>query len=200
TCALPIFFFRAGTLPFPPGVEADDHPPVGRAVIVEDDDASHRPLPVSGKDARDRKFRHDFHVNALKEPAVKPPVVIARRQEVSFDGAPHPPAQADGDLVFAPRLDELRHVEGERHVGDRKSTRLNSSHVKNSYAVLCLKKKKACWSLLYTCGCRAGLCTTRPWRSDYCGEGVVSRIRRADARAAAGAVHGAGAEPVVDVE
>src|SRR5436309_10937920 len=26
---------------------------------------------------------------------------------------------------------------------DRKSTRLNSSHVKNSYAVFCLKKKKA---------------------------------------------------------
>src|SRR5690606_40643718 len=27
---------------------------------------------------------------------------------------------------------------------DRKSTRLNSSHVKISYAVFCLKKKKAC--------------------------------------------------------
>src|SRR5690606_40373781 len=27
-------------------------------------------------------------------------------------------------------------------LGDRKSTRLNSSHVKNSYAVFCLKKKK----------------------------------------------------------
>src|SRR5690625_6783707 len=27
-------------------------------------------------------------------------------------------------------------------VGDRKSTRLNSSHVANSYAVFCLKKKK----------------------------------------------------------
>src|SRR5690606_40857634 len=27
--------------------------------------------------------------------------------------------------------------------GDRKSTRLNSSHVKNSYAVFCLKKKTA---------------------------------------------------------
>src|SRR5690349_23496756 len=26
--------------------------------------------------------------------------------------------------------------------GDRKSTRLNSSHVENSYAVFCLKKKK----------------------------------------------------------
>src|SRR5436305_6615163 len=28
--------------------------------------------------------------------------------------------------------------------GDRKSTRLNSSHVKISYAVFCLKKKKQC--------------------------------------------------------
>src|SRR5690349_22012820 len=27
------------------------------------------------------------------------------------------------------------------HVGDRKSTRLNSSHVESSYAVFCLKKK-----------------------------------------------------------
>src|SRR5690625_6751513 len=30
---------------------------------------------------------------------------------------------------------------GEALVGDRKSTRLNSSHVANSYAVFCLKKK-----------------------------------------------------------
>src|SRR5690606_40176523 len=29
-----------------------------------------------------------------------------------------------------------------KEAGDRKSTRLNSSHVKNSYAVFCLKKKK----------------------------------------------------------
>src|SRR5690606_39994152 len=29
-----------------------------------------------------------------------------------------------------------------RHGKDRKSTRLNSSHVKSSYAVFCLKKKK----------------------------------------------------------
>src|SRR5690625_6447716 len=28
--------------------------------------------------------------------------------------------------------------------GDRKSTRLNSSHVASSYAVFCLKKKKTC--------------------------------------------------------
>src|SRR5438874_9144703 len=33
---------------------------------------------------------------------------------------------------------------GEQIGGDRKSTRLNSSHVEISYAVFCLKKKKRC--------------------------------------------------------
>src|SRR5207302_9212087 len=37
------------------------------------------------------------------------------------------------------REGERRHP---RHTEDRKSTRLNSSHVKISYAVFCLKKKK----------------------------------------------------------
>src|SRR5439155_12388201 len=75
-----------------------------------------------------------------------------------------------GGLVIHPRLTVERHVEQPRHVegraecrrraerpqdvvamregmalrpvGDRKSTRLNSSHVAISYAVFCLKKKK----------------------------------------------------------
>src|SRR2546430_10520135 len=34
------------------------------------------------------------------------------------------------------------HPGGDRQVGDRKSTRLNSSHSQISYAVFCLKKKK----------------------------------------------------------
>src|SRR5207249_8686666 len=34
------------------------------------------------------------------------------------------------------------------HAGDRKSTRLNSSHVSISYAVFCLKKKKTRQSLI----------------------------------------------------
>src|SRR5690606_40614699 len=34
-----------------------------------------------------------------------------------------------------------QHVRGDRQSEDRKSTRLNSSHVKISYAVFCLKKK-----------------------------------------------------------
>src|SRR5207249_9087235 len=37
-------------------------------------------------------------------------------------------------------LDAVRR--GQRHALDRKSTRLNSSHVSISYAVFCLKKKK----------------------------------------------------------
>src|SRR2546422_6983717 len=38
---------------------------------------------------------------------------------------------------------EDRHHHGEvAHIGDRKSTRLNSSHGYISYAVFCLKKKK----------------------------------------------------------
>src|SRR5690606_42135956 len=49
-------------------------------------------------------------------------------------------------LVAAHRRVEHRrlHVpaDGQRAQRDRKSTRLNSSHVKNSYAVFCLKKKK----------------------------------------------------------
>src|SRR5690349_23852386 len=35
-------------------------------------------------------------------------------------------------------------VVGRAEAGDRKSTRLNSSHVEISYAVFCLKKKRQC--------------------------------------------------------
>src|SRR5258708_30364531 len=38
-----------------------------------------------------------------------------------------------------------------RKYGDRKSTRLNSSHQIISYAVFCLKKKKTTLSLTYKC-------------------------------------------------
>src|SRR5690554_7420617 len=64
----------------------------------------------------------------------------------------------DGQLVSAarqaareiltedPLLQKNKHYllreELKRHLKDRKSTRLNSSHVRISYAVFCLKKKK----------------------------------------------------------
>src|SRR5437660_7105850 len=45
-------------------------------------------------------------------------------------------------LSFCP--EQLLDLSGAEHIGDldRKSTRLNSSHVAISYAVFCLKKKK----------------------------------------------------------
>src|SRR5690606_40464045 len=43
-------------------------------------------------------------------------------------------------LVLAPEIDPLSHTRFSDEE-DRKSTRLNSSHVKISYAVFCLKKK-----------------------------------------------------------
>src|SRR3989442_4476824 len=44
-------------------------------------------------------------------------------------------------------------------VGDRKSTRLNSSHVRTSYAVFCLKKKH----IETTCTTKGGCHTPRTW-------------------------------------
>src|SRR5690606_32885179 len=43
---------------------------------------------------------------------------------------------------FRGRAEGAERAGASPHEGDRKSTRLNSSHVKISYAVFCLKKKK----------------------------------------------------------
>src|SRR3712207_8551939 len=43
-----------------------------------------------------------------------------------------------------PQADDLR-----KAIGDRKSTRLNSSHANISYAVFCLKKKKKTYAKYY---------------------------------------------------
>src|SRR5207253_10644445 len=48
------------------------------------------------------------------------------------------PGRARADQEAFARRDPARHI----HHQDRKSTRLNSSHVAISYAVFCLKKKK----------------------------------------------------------
>src|SRR5438876_2125100 len=63
----------------------------------------------------------------------------------------HPPVRAhEHRIVLGHAVDDLerffraQHESGLRHAeGDRKSTRLNSSHPSMSYAVFCLKKKIA---------------------------------------------------------
>src|SRR5690242_21495916 len=76
------------------------------------------------------------------------PISAARREA---DGEGH---GAVGEIL----LGERRRCGGERgdrgrgedpaH-GDRKSTRLNSSHMSISYAVFCLKKKNVCTPVMY---------------------------------------------------
>src|SRR2546429_6518599 len=58
-----------------------------------------------------------------------------RRARLLRRGRPRVPARAGG-------RDGRRHGHQEQRPGDRKSTRLNSSHGYISYAVFCLKKKK----------------------------------------------------------
>src|SRR2546430_4946071 len=48
------------------------------------------------------------------------------------------PSEADGPVGTVGHVGHVQQVAG----GDRKSTRLNSSHSQISYAVFCLKKKK----------------------------------------------------------
>src|SRR3989442_11172193 len=60
----------------------------------------------------------------------------------SAGGTPHPWRRTHGGA--RPRVLGIRKASGwsPEGNGDRKSTRLNSSHVRISYAVFCLKKKK----------------------------------------------------------
>src|SRR2546426_8652132 len=63
-----------------------------------------------------------------------PPARLDQRRRT---GAPVPWIDGRAGAAAAP---DLRHAVG--GAGDRKSTRLNSSHLVISYAVFCLKKKK----------------------------------------------------------
>src|SRR5690349_22715823 len=63
-----------------------------------------------------------------------------RTSEVVRESRDRPPGRSDG-CTDAPPNDSAGCAE-HRRARDRKSTRLNSSHVEISYAVFCLKKKK----------------------------------------------------------
>src|SRR5690606_41204543 len=87
----------------------------------------HDALPISATDSAD----------PLRSPLGSPEPAPPGR-------TPPPAARSTGSRRAEQRADIRRHSHDrrEREQGDRKSTRLNSSHVKISYAVFCLKKKK----------------------------------------------------------
>src|SRR5438874_9909380 len=76
--------------------------------------------------------------------------IVARfnfsRDVLSFPTRRSSDLLVDRDVVQADGAEQLGQVRGAAALGagrrDRKSTRLNSSHVENTYSVFCLKKKK----------------------------------------------------------
>src|SRR5690625_6494976 len=70
------------------------------------------------------------------------PQVGADRERTALRGALLRPAAGEIQELIGLGRDGQRHGQLLEPVGDRKSTRLNSSHVAISYAVFCLKKKK----------------------------------------------------------
>src|SRR3989442_2856280 len=83
-----------------------------------------------------------------------PYTTLFRSQERVVVGDRHHPARPVLDPPHAPELERAERQprvleEVALDVGDRKSTRLNSSHVRISYAVFCLKKKKTSSTISY---------------------------------------------------
>src|SRR5436309_11497866 len=68
------------------------------------------------------------------------PYTTLFRSRLLEPAAPPPGGARERPALVAEQL-ALRHERG-AVTGDRKSTRLNSSHVKSSYAVFCFKKKR----------------------------------------------------------
>src|SRR2546429_4626963 len=77
-------------------------------------------------------FRSWFHIDETAY------LDIRQLRGEMIANAPGAPLNFDNKLTFVMRVD----------TGDRKSTRLNSSHGYISYAVFCLKKKKTHFLLL----------------------------------------------------
>src|SRR5207302_4236400 len=99
---------------------------VGRAAAPAGGDTLRRPAEAPRSRARPRDAAADS----------------AARRAVGRTLAAGRPARLRQAAGGQRRRDRDRHGRAERPPRDRKSTRLNSSHVKISYAVFCLKKKK----------------------------------------------------------
>src|SRR3712207_8006631 len=72
------------------------------------------------------------------------PISIGRIVALAGEPVARLRVEVEDDLALVEELLQPLHldVDDRAHLGDRKSTRLNSSHANISYAVFCLKKKK----------------------------------------------------------
>src|SRR5437762_10196059 len=99
-------------------------------------------LATPGLDARGQPVRVPLGVAAAPGTSdVAPPEPDLPGEHMLINLGPQHPA-THGVLRLVVELDGETVVRVIPHLGDRKSTRLNSSHRCISYAVFCLKKKK----------------------------------------------------------
>src|SRR5690606_4684793 len=98
------------------------HLPKGAKLIVVDDASE---IPVKGVDFR---FEHNAGIAASKNKCIE---LLEGCEHIFLFDEDCWPITDDWHLPYI-----------NSGIKDRKSTRLNSSHVKISYAVFCLKKKK----------------------------------------------------------
>src|SRR5438477_13155046 len=79
----------------------------------------------------------------FNDPATTEIYTLSLHDALPILGEPYPARLPGlGEVHAARQLARLRAGREARLPGDRKSTRLNSSHMSISYAVFCLKKKK----------------------------------------------------------
>src|SRR5690606_39302504 len=97
---------------------------------------------VARHTSRATRFPYTTRFRSRKQ--IKPLGNARRFTPRSAVPAPRPPIVRADFLTHVAPGDPVAHRGVQRRVDrrDRKSTRLNSRHVKNSYAVLCLKKKR----------------------------------------------------------
>src|SRR5690606_39624890 len=108
-------------------------------VLFPAEEREHGPIRLDGAVADQPAQDPAEFKRALGAKAAAPvehPDPVAGLQRVRLDPA------AFRKHAVVPREAQFKPFLGDQTVKDRKSTRLNSSHVKISYAVFCLKKKK----------------------------------------------------------
>src|SRR5690625_6710078 len=86
--------------------------------------------------------RHYLHLSMIRPGAAKVQGLQVREHLIEARTGEREIRLGGDDRLGLERDPEPRRGEHVQVVGDRKSTRLNSSHVAISYAVFCLKKKK----------------------------------------------------------
>src|SRR5690606_39509388 len=121
-------------MPVLPGFGLDQ-----RAVAVAPND----PSATAAHDNGQSRYRPgQYQIAAAAEQLYRPAPLVGQRQRLAQLGVTMHQAQLLGALVYAKGIERCQAGTAyafEAHQPDRKSTRLNSSHVKISYAVFCLK-------------------------------------------------------------